>query len=98
MICPRCGSLLETRTHKNITPKQLKQQYYFSQWDACPKCGFIQLYEKYKVFNSPEDRFINEKIYEFNKANQSDTKQEGLFGDEDEKVKELKDFLKEFLS
>ena len=33
--CPRCKKETETRVHKSITSKQLRQPYYYSQWYYC---------------------------------------------------------------
>lgn len=40
---------MERRSHKAITKKELSQPYFFSEWDYCPNCHFIQHYEQYKV-------------------------------------------------
>ena len=50
--CPRCDAQTETRVHDILREKQLKAPYYFSQWDYCTGCNYIQLYEKYKVLNN----------------------------------------------
>lgn len=49
--CRRCKNQTEKRTHKEITEKLRKQPYYFTEWDRCPACGWIQLYEAKKVWN-----------------------------------------------
>ncbi len=48
--CPKCGDQFERRSHRTIGPKQLKAEYYFSEWDYCRQCRHIQHYEKYKVY------------------------------------------------
>lgn len=40
-----------TRKHPQITEKQKKQYYYFSQWDYCPRCKDVFFDEKNKVLN-----------------------------------------------
>ena len=52
--CPNCDILMQRRSHSHIRDKQLKQPFYFSEWDCCSKktggCGFVKHYEKYKVW------------------------------------------------
>jgi uncharacterized protein with PIN domain len=50
--CPKCNELMERRKHKTITPKMLRKEYYFTEWDVCRKCHHIQLYEEYKQLTS----------------------------------------------
>lgn len=52
--CPKCKNTMETRKHKNISAKQLKQPFYFSQWDYCTNCKYIQTDEAFKVWNRNE--------------------------------------------
>ena len=43
--CPRCNSLTERFEHKQVTEKQLRQPFYYSQWFRCsnPQCQTIQI-------------------------------------------------------
>jgi hypothetical protein len=50
--CPRCNHMTETRVHDVLRSKQLNAPYYFSQWDYCTRCHYMQMYEKYKVHNT----------------------------------------------
>ena len=50
--CPKCHDFFERRSHRTIGPKQLKLDYYFSEWDYCKACKHCQHYEKYKVYNT----------------------------------------------
>ena len=49
--CPKCSCDFTKREHAQITEKQLKRPYYFSQWLYCKSCGYMKMEEKYKVFN-----------------------------------------------
>ena len=49
--CPKCGVEMEERTHKEITKKQLDKPYYFTKWQYCANCYYVQHKEKYKVIN-----------------------------------------------
>lgn len=55
--CPRCGGQTQLRRHKAVTPKLLRQPFYYSQWFNCtnPNCktGLIML-ERFKVWNRNE--------------------------------------------
>src|SRR5258706_1939745 len=45
--CPRCRSIMQRREHTTIPQNK---PYYFSEWDYCINCGYLQHYEKFKVF------------------------------------------------
>jgi len=47
-LCPRCDCEMERRKHKTIPDKE----YYFSQWDYCKKCKYLQHYDEYKIRNA----------------------------------------------
>lgn len=47
MVCPRCSADMEDRIRIG---EKVTKTYYFSRFHYCISCGFIQLYEKYKVF------------------------------------------------
>ena len=33
--CPRCGRPTQIREHKEVTPKQLRQPFYYARWFYC---------------------------------------------------------------
>lgn len=51
--CPKCGTQMERRKHEEITQKQLRKSFYFSEWDVCQNkdCRMVKHYEHFKVFN-----------------------------------------------
>lgn len=51
MKCPECNQKMERVKDKPLTSKRKKQKYYFTEWDVCRNCDFVQHYEKFKVFN-----------------------------------------------
>jgi hypothetical protein len=65
-LCPNCSTPFQRRKHTEITPKLLSKIYYFSEWDVCPNCSFVQHYEKYKVFNKKEDKILIDEYNEMN--------------------------------
>lgn len=48
--CPKCTNKLSV-IKKSIADldKRKKQKYYFSEFDKCKACGFIQFYPQFKV-------------------------------------------------
>lgn len=58
--CPKCGVLMQRRSHSFLTTKILKQPFYFKEWDYCRGCKHLQHYEGYKVFNTQQmvDYFV----------------------------------------
>lgn len=56
MKCPRCFRQMERRAHTEHQTAYLKKPYYFSEWDYCVACGFIKLYEEFKVYTTSESR------------------------------------------
>lgn len=52
--CKHCNHTLIWRSHKKITPKILKQAYYFSEWQYCENCKTVWLHEDRKVFNKSD--------------------------------------------
>jgi len=51
MKCPICERKMERRRHEKIYPKLLEKHYYFTEWDYCDNCNWVQHYEKYKIKN-----------------------------------------------
>ena len=53
--CPRCGGGVRV-VKKDFHSRKFSntQQYYYSEWDKCPECRYIQLYEHFKVMVTPE--------------------------------------------
>jgi hypothetical protein len=49
--CPRCGEPTAPRQHDAITPKLLRQPYYYARWFVCvnPQCQTTMIMR-------PEDR------------------------------------------
>lgn len=46
MDCPKCKNKMERRKrNKDMSIGA----YYFTEWDYCIICGYLQHYEKYKV-------------------------------------------------
>jgi hypothetical protein len=57
--CPRCGRSTEVREHVEITPKHLRQPYYYSRWFYCtnPKCRTSMIMpDHYRVFRGEPQR------------------------------------------
>ena len=52
--CPKCDKPMFRKCHKQGDTKILKRPFYFSEWDYCPMCKHVQLYEQYKIFNNKE--------------------------------------------
>lgn len=52
-LCPRCKRPMEVRVHKRITPRMLRQPYYYSRWHNCYyrdcKTTIVHL-DKFKVY------------------------------------------------
>lgn len=49
--CPKCGKIMQTRTHKKITSELLAKKYYYAYWCFCVGCNRIQHYDDAKVLN-----------------------------------------------
>lgn len=53
--CPTCNKPSQTREHKEVKMKQLRQPYYFTRWFYCTnkscKTKMFML-DKYKVWNN----------------------------------------------
>ena len=43
--CPKCNTVMQRR--ERIKPPTNKT-YFFTEWDYCPNCSFIQHYEEFK--------------------------------------------------
>lgn len=70
--CPRCGEEAETRTHTEITSKQLSQPFYYKYWYNCAKrdCKTtIFMLEDWKVWNKNASA-QNFKLLQEDKENQ----------------------------
>lgn len=50
--CPKCGKIMQTRTHKQITQKLLAQPYYCMYWCYCVPCRHLQHYENAKIWRN----------------------------------------------
>ena len=50
-MCKECGEIMERRKHSYLSPELLDKPYYFTEWDYCKKCGYVQHYERYKIKN-----------------------------------------------
>ena len=60
--CKKCNQPMQRRKHRSITEKQLNKAFYYSEWDYCKPCGFLQHYDKYKVMNNnSEATYLKEK-------------------------------------
>lgn len=68
--CPKGCGLMERRKHPSnwVFNKKRKSFYFFTEWDFCPKCRHVQLYEEFKNSNWEElennQRHIFEIIHE----------------------------------
>ena len=40
---------MEIRKHREITEKLLRQPYYFTQWQFCRRCKYVQYREQFRV-------------------------------------------------
>lgn len=49
MVCPKCYSELEIARKKFLTKKDLKKQWFYSQFLSCPKCSYNKLDNTYKI-------------------------------------------------
>ena len=57
--CPRCGELTQIREHIAISPKHLRQPFYYSRWFYCFNQNCITtmiMPEKFKVYREEVDR------------------------------------------
>lgn len=54
-LCPICSTPMERRKHKEITPRILGQAYYFSEWDFCTNCFYLQYYKQFIVLKEKEE-------------------------------------------
>jgi len=64
MFCDKCGKELEIKRHKKITPKMLKQSYFFFEFGYCKKCKFFRMFEdkKIKISNDVKEFIKTGKI------------------------------------
>lgn len=51
-ICKKCGRLVDKHTHHEDWKPSEKQKYYFTEWDVCHSCGFIQQCENNKKYTA----------------------------------------------
>lgn len=49
--CPKCKNQMQRRGHKEIDSKILSQPYYFTEWDYCTNCNYLQHYDEMKRYN-----------------------------------------------
>lgn len=49
--CPRCGKPMQRCSHRLKWEPKPEQQYWFTYWDRCFKCCYMQHYEEAKVHN-----------------------------------------------
>ena len=50
MDCPKCWpktKMIRKKHTKNF--KYNNHTYFFTEWDLCPKCKYIQHYEEFKM-------------------------------------------------
>ena len=50
--CPKCKELMERRSWKE---KPKNKNYFYTEWDYCKPCGFVQHYEEFKSNDWQED-------------------------------------------
>lgn len=44
--CPKCDKPMDRKEHpKHWKPKN---NYFFTEWDCCKHCGYVQHYEEFK--------------------------------------------------
>lgn len=53
--CRKCKKPMQRRAHEHILEKQLRKNYYFTEWDYCLTCHAIYQYEQYKVYNNHDE-------------------------------------------
>ncbi len=56
MICPICGSTCRRVRKKQLTDKDLKKAYFFTEFDKCGRCSFIKLDSEYIIQNKTSNR------------------------------------------
>lgn len=47
--CSNCGSIMNRMRHPDNWKPSKKQSYYFSEWDICGNCRYLQHYEIFRV-------------------------------------------------
>jgi len=47
--CPKCGRMMERRSHGVNETSYKNKAYYYTEWDYCPQCKHVQHYEKFKI-------------------------------------------------
>lgn len=70
-FCPKCHNELRRLHRKKNAPIKPHQQYIYTQYDYCTKCGYLQHYEQYKVLLNPpkeEPKKPKEKNHHFYKS------------------------------
>ena len=50
--CPKCKTVkMERRTHRIVPYQCLRRKNgYYSEWDVCTKCGHIQVYGIFLIY------------------------------------------------
>lgn len=46
-VCKKCNCIMQRRARVGKPAREVK--YYFTEWDYCTNCGYLQMYEKFKV-------------------------------------------------
>lgn len=42
-----------------LTDKMLEKPYFFSSWEYCPRCSYVQHFEENKILNRTQRKLIN---------------------------------------
>ena len=50
--CPKCGGALEVIYKRKLTLKDLKKNWFYSQFIKCTSCSYILLDNNYKITNT----------------------------------------------
>ena len=48
--CPKCGQKMERRKHNKNEKKYLNRAYYYTEWDYCKSCNYVQHYNQFKMW------------------------------------------------
>lgn len=47
--CTECDSQMIRKKRSEKAKLKKDQKYFFTEWDFCPRCFFVQHYEEHKV-------------------------------------------------
>ena len=50
--CPKCGGKLTVRKKRKLTRKDLRKQWFYTQFIKCSKCSYIKLDNEYRIMNT----------------------------------------------